>query len=289
MNAGQLDPRRNVIREDMAAASLREKFRAPRYVQGELRQVVGAVAPVRLVPRFDAPLLTEALCGELATIYDMIEGWGWVQLEQDGYVGYMPMNNLSATIEEPTHWVGARGTFVYPAPDLKRPPIMRLSFNSKVTVIGREGRFLELGRGGFAFGGHLLPLEEKGKDFVRLAEKLIGTPYLWGGRSGLGIDCSALVQLGMQACGLTCPRDSDMQEAEVGEALPENDLDKLSRGDLVFWRGHVGLVQSAEWMIHASGHQMEVVVEPIRRAIERIATTHGDVTSIRRIAGLKLG
>ncbi|WP_170936957.1 MULTISPECIES: C40 family peptidase [Rhodomicrobium] len=289
MNSGPLDPRRHVIREDMAAASLKERVRAPRYSQGELRQVVGAVAPVRIVPRFDAPLTTEALCGELVTVYDAAEGWAWVQLEQDNYVGYMPMDNLSATIEEPTHWVSSRGTFVYPAPDMKRPPIMRLSFNSKVTVVGREGRFLELGRGGFAFGGHLQTMEDKGKDFVRLAEKLIGTPYLWGGRSGAGIDCSGLVQTSMQAAGLSAPRDSDMQEAEIGAPLPEKDLDKLARGDLVFWRGHVGMVQSAEWMIHASGHQMEVVVEPIRRAVERIATTHGDVTTIRRIAGLKLG
>jgi len=288
MNSGKLDPRRHVYRDDLAAASLKEQVRAHRYIQGELRQVVGSVAPVRLVPRFDAPLLTEALCGEMVTVYDAAEGWGWVQLENDGYVGYMPMDNLSATIEEPTHWAVSRGTFVYPAPDLKRPPIMRLGFNAKVTVLRREGRFLELARGGYVFGGHLQPVEEKAKDFVRLAERLIGTPYLWGGRSGLGIDCSGLVQLAMQGAGMICPRDTDMQEAEVGQALPDRDVDKLQRGDLVFWRGHVGIVQSGEWMIHASGHQMEVVVEPIRRAVERIAPTHGDVTSIRRISGLKL-
>ena len=289
MNTGKLDPRRHVYRDDMAAASLRDKVQAARYVQGELRQVVSAVAALRIVPRFDAPLLTEALCGELVSVYDVSEGWGWVQLEADRYVGYMPMDNLSATIDEPTHWVSARGTFVYPAPDLKRPPIMRLGLNSKVGVTGREGRFVELSRGGFVFGGHLLPAEEKARDFVRLAERLIGAPYLWGGRSSLGIDCSGLVQLAMQGSGLACPRDTDMQENEVGEPLPDKAPGKLQRGDLVFWRGHVGIVQSAEWMIHASGHQMEVVVEPIRRAVERIAATHGDVTTIRRVAGLKPG
>ncbi len=288
MNADKLDPRRHVYRDDMAAASLKDRVKAQRYVQGELRQVVAAVAPVRLVPRFDAPLLTEALCGELVTVYDVSEGWGWVQLENDGYVGYMPMNNVSATIDEPTHWVTSRATFVYPAPDLKRPPLMRLSFNGKVTVLGREGRFLELARGGFVYGGHLQPIEDKAKDFVRLAERLVGTPYLWGGRSSLGLDCSALVQLSLQGTGQPCPRDSDMLEEELGQPLDDRNIDKLQRGDLVFWRGHVGIAQSGEWMLHASGHQMEVVVEPIRRAVERIATTHGEVTAIRRIPELKL-
>jgi len=123
---------------------------------------------------------------------------------------------------------------------------------------------------------------------VRLAERLVGTPYLWGGRSSVGIDCSALVQLSLQGTGAACPRDSDMLEGEIGEALPSKNIDTLERGDLVFWRGHVGIAQSSEWMLHASGHQMEVVVEPIRRAVERIATTHGEVTAIKRIPGLKL-
>jgi cell wall-associated NlpC family hydrolase len=135
----------------------------------------------------------------------------------------------------------------------------------------------------------LQPVEEKAKDFVRLAERLVGTPYLWGGRSGLGIDCSALVQISMQGAGMPCPRDTDMQEAEIGEPLTDLKLEKLERGDLIFWRGHVGIMQSAEWMIHASGHQMEVVVEPIRRAVERIAETHGEISVIKRIAGLQLG
>jgi cell wall-associated NlpC family hydrolase len=185
--------------------------------------------------------------------------------------------------------VYANGTFVYPAPDLKRPPITRLSLGSKVLVVGREGRFAELSRGGFVFAGHLKPVEEKARDFVAIAEALIGTPYLWGGRSGIGIDCSGLVQLGLQAMGIACPRDTDIQEHEVGEKLGEKDAGKLKRGDLIFWRGHVGIAQSGKDVVHASGHQMEVVSEPIVSAIERIGSTHGEVTSLRRIPNLKLG
>lgn len=289
MTQGKLDPRRHVYRDDMAAISLKDQIRAHRYVQGELRQIVAASAPLRVVPRFDAPLATEALAGELVTIFHIEDGWGWAQLASDNYVGYMPIDCISMMIDEPTHWVTARATFVYPAPDLKRPPIMRLSMNARLVVIGREGRFLELSRGGFVFGGHVAPVEDKAKDFVRVAEKLIGTPYLWGGRTSHGIDCSGLVQVALEGTGKACPRDSDMQEAEVGEPVAERDPDRVKRGDLVFWQGHVAIAQSSEWLLHASGHQMEVVVEPVRRAVDRIAATHGEITSIRRIPGYEAG
>jgi cell wall-associated NlpC family hydrolase len=286
--APKLDPRRNAYRDDIAAVSLKDKVKAQRYVQGELRQVVAAHAPMRYIPRFDAPLLTEALVGDLVTIYDVEDGWGWSQSSRDGYVGYIPLDALSTTIEDPTHWIIARATFVYPTPDMKRPPIMRLSLGAELTIVGREGRFLELSRGGFVFAGHVQPLEERPKDFVRLAERFVGTPYLWGGRTSHGIDCSGLVQVSLLATGMACPRDSDMQEAELGEKLDKPELEAVKRGDLMFWKGHVGIVQSPEWLLHASGHQMEVVVEPVRRAVERLAATHGNVTTIRRIPELKL-
>jgi cell wall-associated NlpC family hydrolase len=281
----QLDPRLHAYRHDLAAASLQDKVRAQRYTQGEVRQVAAPSAPIRVAPRFDAHLATEALSGELLTVYDTRDGWAWVQLHEDGYVGYTTLDTLSSVIEDNTHRVSARLTYIYPAPDMKAPPITKLSFSSTVAPIGKqEGRFAELSRGGFIFVDHLVGIRERAKDFVRVAERLVGVPYLWGGKTTLGIDCSGLVQIALQAAGVPCLRDSDMQLESAGEPQDPANLDAIQRGDLLFWKGHVAIAQSGDWMIHASGHHMEVVVEQIRRAVERTAETHGPLIAVLRPA-----
>lgn len=287
--APKLDPRRHAYREDLAAASLSGQVRAPRYAEGTTRQVVAAQAPVRIAPSFRAPLATEALHGERVIVYDVHAGWAWVQLANDDYVGYTPIDHLSTNIVENTHKVRTRGTFVYPAPDIKTPPVMLLSFGSQIAVDKKEGPFFSLARGGYVYAEHAAPADEATKDFVRVAERLVGTPYLWGGKTSSGLDCSGLVQLSVHAAGLKCPRDTDMQEQEVGEALPQPDIGDLKRGDLLFWKGHVAIAQSPDWLIHASGHQMETVIEPVKRAVERISKSWGGLSSIRRIKEINLG
>jgi cell wall-associated NlpC family hydrolase len=246
------------------------------------RQIEAPALPLRREPRFDATLDTEALFGETLTQFDESEGWAWVQLARDGYVGYMPSEGLAAAVTAPTHKVSALRTYVYPSPDFKTPPLTLLSLNAFVAAAGREGRFLALKGGGFIIAEHARTLAEHARDFVDVAISFSGTPYLWGGRTSLGVDCSGLVQLASEAAGLPCPRDADMQAKELGHPL-EWQSDTLARGDLVFWDGHVGIMTSAQDLVHASAYHMVVVEEPLAEAKARIAeASGGDVVGARR-------
>lgn len=288
------DPRRNAYREDMAATALSERVRAPRYVDGVTRQVLANRVGVRSSPKFRASLLTEALHGEAVTVYDSRDGWAWGQLQRDGYVGYMPADHLSANVVTPTHMLRVRASFIYPSPDIKTPPLDMLTFGALIAADGREGPFLSLARGGYLYADHVVGASDKMKDFVRAAERLVGTPYLWGGKTSLGLDCSGLVQLALHAAGIECPRDTDMQEAEIGEpvegiiASDGTVKGGLERGDLLFWKGHVAIAQSGDWLVHASGYHMETVIEPLRHAVDRIAQSWGKPTSVRRVSTSKM-
>ena len=274
------DPRRHAYRGDLAAEPLRGLVKSKRYAEGEPRQVSVPSLPLRREPRFGATLYTEALLGETVTVYDESEGWAWVQLSRDGYVGYMPCEGLVSAITTPTHRVAMLRTYLYPKPDIKSPPLALLSLNSLLSAAGEEGGFLALRSGGFVVAEHARPVEQVAEDFVAVALGFLGTPYLWGGRTSLGVDCSGLVQLASEAAGLACPRDSDMQAAELGRPLDWRGTDRLARGDLVFWDGHVGIMASAESLLHASAH---VVVEPFAAVRLRIKATGREVTCVRRL------
>jgi cell wall-associated NlpC family hydrolase len=281
------DPRRHAYRASLAAESLRGRVEAPRYAKGVSRQVEVPALPLRREPRFDAMLDSEALFGETLTLFDESEGWAWVQLARDGYVGYMPSEGLTPTVTTPTHRVAALRTYVYASPDIKTPPLSLLSLNALLSVAGAEGRFLALNSGGFVIAEHARKLDEPERDFVDVALAFRGTPYLWGGRTSLGVDCSGLVQLASEAAGLPCPRDADMQANEVGHELDWRGGNALARRDLVFWDGHVGIMTSPQDLVHASAYQMMVVEEPLAEASARIALSKGgEITGVRRPVGL---
>jgi cell wall-associated NlpC family hydrolase len=277
------DLRLTPARTDLAAKHLEGKVKVARYVEGRVYEVVEPQAPLRREPRPDAPLDTEALKGERVTIYDTNgEGWAWGQLAADGYVGWLPENALAPPGAAPTHKVTALRTLVFPGPSIKQPPLEAPPLGARLAIARIEDRMAVTPSGGYVPAAHLAPLDWNEADFVAVAERFLGAPYLWGGKTALGLDCSGLVQVAMTACGVSCPRDSDMQEAALGTGVPA-DPSALGRGDLVFWKGHVAIACDRSNLLHANAYHMAVAIEPIADAVVRIRNAGSEITSIRRI------
>jgi cell wall-associated NlpC family hydrolase len=275
------DPRITPARPDLAAAHLRGKVQAARYAEGTVQEVIAGIAPVRDAPSHDATQVTEALRGDRVTVYETDEeGWSWGQLASDDYVGWLPSVALLAPEAAPTHKVAALRTLVFPGPSIKRPPQDALPLGAQVSVAREQDSFAVLASGGYVPKQHLAALDAKEADFVAVAERFVGAPYLWGGKSSMGLDCSGLVQVALTACGIKCPRDSDMQEKALGKAA---NLAGLQSGDLIFWKGHVAIARGRNSMIHANAFHMSVTIEPVGDAVARIAAGGTMVTSVRRL------
>lgn len=278
-----MDPRLTPARGDIAARFLAGQVEAARFVEGEAMQCSAGAAAIRRRPEPDAMQEDQLLFGETFTVYEEKAGWGWGQSGRDGYVGYMAMEALSAPVLAPTHRIRALRTYVFSQPDLKSAPLFLLSLNAKVRVEGEEGRYRKIARAGWVAEQHLAPLAEVAPDWVAAAERFLGAPYFWGGRESLGVDCSGLIQSALEAAGLDAPRDADMQEQQLGEAVPIS-LEGLRRGDLVFWKGHVGVMLDATRLLHANAHHMETAIEPLAEAAARIEPLAGPIRAIRRLA-----
>ena len=278
------DPRLTPARGDLAAKHLEGKVFAERYVTGETFEIVEAIAPVRQKPSSEAMLLTEALKGERATIYDRNdEGWAWGQLAGDFYVGWLPDRALARPAAEPTHRVSALRSFAFPGPSIKLPPVETLVLGSRITVVREEQSFAVTREGHFVPKSHVTILGQAEADFVAVAERFVGTPYLWGGKGSLGIDCSGLVQVSLNAAGLACPRDSDMQRNALGRPLDPATWERLQRGDLLFWKGHAAIARDADTIVHANAFHMTAVIEDRTEAIARIRGAGSEVVAIRRL------
>ena len=278
------DPRLTPARPDLAAKYLEGRVKAARFVEGEEFCVVEAVAPLREGPAADAMLSTQALKGERITIYDRNgEGFAWGQLNNDGYVGWIPDAALAKPAAAPTHKITALRTFAFPGPSIKLPPAETLPMGATVTVTREDGVFAVTREGLYLPRNHVGGLDGMERDFVTVAERFAGTPYLWGGKSSLGIDCSGLVQVSLTSAGIGCPRDSDMQRDGLGRALDAVEMKKLQRGDLIFWKGHVAIVRDADTIVHANAHHMATVVENTREALARIKAAGSEVIAIKRL------
>ena len=273
-----MHPRLTPANGRVAHVSLRGRVTAARFTEGEERRVARPLVDLLRAPggALDCQLL-------MGTAFRVLEedaetGLAFGQSLRDGYVGYLPTDALAAPAA-PTHRVSALASHAYPAPDIKTRPLFPLSFGCEVAVTGEDGAFLRLADGGHVPRPHLAPLARPEPDFVATCEKFLGIPYLWGGNSSAGMDCSGMLQLALRAGGRDFPRDSDMQQGEGAEIPPDA---PLARGDLIFWRGHVGVMRDHETLIHANAHHMAVASEPLETARERIARTGGGKITARR-------
>jgi cell wall-associated NlpC family hydrolase len=279
-----LDRRVHAYRADLAEAGLEGRVEALRFVAGTPARVVVPVVGLRREPDLAKGIDTELLLGEDVTVFDRADGWCWVKAASDGYVGYLPETTLSDALAEPTHIVMVQRTFLYLEAELRKPYKSILSMGSRVRIIGeaetRGNRYAMLEDGTAIFAKHLQPIGAgEGGDYVDVATRFLETPYLWGGRSGLGIDCSGLVQLSMLMTGRSAQRDTDMQSASLGEPMERSEL---RRGDLVFWKGHVAILEDPETIIHANGHTMTVARENFEDAVKRIGWLYEQPTGYRR-------
>ena len=274
-----LDPRINAVRLDLADERLKGRVTSAHFVEGKPARIVWPVCPLLSASRFDARRGSEALFGERVSVFEEREGWAWVQLAADGYVGYLNAEALGPALET-THRVTVPQSFIYPAADIKTRPEIAIPMQAALSVEKIENGFARLATGGFVFAAHLASRTSFAADPAAVAERFLNAPYLWGGKSWQGLDCSGLIQLALAACGLPAPRDSDMQQA-LG--MPIETSAPLQRNDLIFWKGHVGIMLSGETLLHAHGTAMQVTAEPLAAAQARIAEAGSPIIARRRL------
>jgi hypothetical protein len=267
----------------VAAQSLRGQVDGVTFVKGHLHNIIVPMTNLLALP--NGKRERQLLMGEGFLVLEMLEGFAFGQAERDGFVGYVATSAL-AVMPPSTHRVAAKSTHLYPSANLKDLELSQLSYGSKVSVAEDGDRFAKLANGTFIPKIHLKPVSELEIDPVSVAEIFLGTPYLWGGNSIFGIDCSGLVQVSYLTCGIACLGDSDLQQTSLGVEIPLQS--PIQRGDLFFWRGHVAMASDSETIIHANAYRMAVTYEPVKPALQRIDANGDDPLLVRRRVAIGL-
>lgn len=279
-----LDKRLFAYRDDIANIELKGKVTSKEFLKGEKYQVAIGISSLFAIANGTSPLVSQLLYGEYFYVFEIKDGWAWGQSAKDGYVGYCSINNLTPDLHETTHHVSAVSTHIYPEPNLKTQPVDILHMMSDVSIIdeAQTNGFIPLADGNWVYATHIA--KDYGKDPVSEALKFLYTPYLWGGRSNAGIDCSGLVQIAYASVGIAIPRDADLQEAELGVTLSEDEVPQ--NGDLAFFPGHVGIMLDDMHLLHANAHHMRVSIDPLRDVIDIVSfqTEKPPLSSIKRIS-----
>ena len=281
-----MDTRTLPAREDLAAERLRDQVKAARYVPGAPRSVIRDGAPLRFSPDISAGLESQLIYGEVFQVYEDRDGWCWGQNMTDQYVGYVPSVDLATDVPTPDHQVAARHSHLYTEPDMKRPTAGSISMSSRVKVVDVSGRFCRIASGHWIHARHLVSLDYTTRDLIGTALKFLGVPYLWGGRTAMGLDCSALVQMALAMAGMAAPRDSDLQQNKLGTLVPmddDQDFSRIEEGDLVYFPGHVGLFVDDWRFLHANAFDMQVSLHGFSDVLDRAIEDNAGVTAIRRI------
>lgn len=277
-----LDPRIHAHRPDLADLALADRVAAANYAQAVAHVCRLAHVSLRAAPEAQSTAVSELLFGESFAVLEINADWAWGYCEHDHYVGYVAASALRPQGSDvPTHHVSSPAALLFTEADIKSPLLATLPLGARVAVSSSDGKFHALTGGGFVHERHLAPIGHHAIAPLDVARAFIGTPYLWGGRTRSGIDCSGLVQTALLACGIPCPRDSDQQRDTVGRAA---DPATLQAGDLVFFPGHVGIMADEAQLLHANAYWMSTVIEPLADVVDRLKPSHAEpILAVRRL------